>query len=63
MNISGIYKKYINLFIFLKYRNVPPESDGFTAVILTYDRVDSLFNVIKKISVSKFPSSCTFQNQ
>ena len=34
------------------FRNAPPESDGFTAVILTYDRIDSLFNVIKRISVS-----------
>ena len=34
------------------FRNTPSESDGFTAVILTYDRIDSLFNVIRRISVS-----------
>ncbi|XP_077999813.1 exostosin-2-like [Glandiceps talaboti] len=29
---------------------IPPRSQGFTAVILTYDRVDSLFKVIMEIS-------------
>ena len=38
--------------LFLSFRNTPSENDGFTAVILTYDRIDSLFNVIRRISVS-----------
>ncbi|XP_070534965.1 exostosin-2-like [Ptychodera flava] len=33
---------------------IPPKSQGFTAVILTYDRVESLFKVIMEIS--KTPS-------
>lgn len=33
---------------------IPPQSQGFTAVVLTYDRVDSLFRVITE--VSKVPS-------
>jgi len=28
----------------------PPNSEGFTAVVLTYDRVESLFNVISRIA-------------
>ena len=35
-------------------KSKPPAEDGFTAVILTYDRVESLFQVIK--SVSQTPS-------
>lgn len=35
-------------------KNIPPENDGFTAVILTYDRLESLFQVIK--SVAETPS-------
>ena len=34
------------LFLPLK----PPQSQGFTAVILTYDRLDSLFLIIKKVA-------------
>ncbi|TRY72016.1 hypothetical protein TCAL_09607 [Tigriopus californicus] len=30
--------------------NTPPESDGFTGVILTYDRLDSLFAVMNRIA-------------
>ncbi|XP_073434670.1 exostosin-2 isoform X2 [Dendrobates tinctorius] len=33
---------------------IPPQSQGFTAVVLTYDRVESLFRVITE--VSKVPS-------
>ncbi|XP_048448880.1 exostosin-2 [Rhincodon typus] len=33
---------------------IPPRSQGFTAVVLTYDRVESLFRVITEIS--KVPS-------
>lgn len=33
---------------------IPPRSPGFTAVVLTYDRVESLFRVITEIS--KVPS-------
>ena len=33
---------------------MPPAEDGFTAVILTYDRLSSLFQVIK--SVAETPS-------
>ena len=35
-------------------KNIPPAEDGFTAVILTYDRLSSLFQVIK--SVAETPS-------
>ena len=35
-------------------KNKPPAEDGFTAVILTYDRIESLFQVIR--SVSQTPS-------
>ena len=38
--------------IFMK--TLPPASDGFTAVILTYDRLASLYQVVK--SVSETPS-------
>ena len=30
--------------------NIPPASDGFTAVILTYDRLESLYQVIKSVA-------------
>ncbi|XP_063527034.1 exostosin-2 isoform X5 [Pongo pygmaeus] len=33
---------------------IPPQSQGFTAIVLTYDRVESLFRVITE--VSKVPS-------
>lgn len=33
---------------------IPPRAPGFTAVVLTYDRVESLFRVITEIS--KVPS-------
>ncbi|XP_040183984.1 exostosin-2 [Rana temporaria] len=33
---------------------IPPQSQGFTAVVLTYDRIESLFRVITE--VSKVPS-------
>lgn len=33
---------------------IPPRSPGFTAVVLTYDRIESLFRVITEIS--KVPS-------
>lgn len=33
---------------------IPPRTPGFTAVVLTYDRVESLFRVITEIS--KVPS-------
>lgn len=33
---------------------IPPQSQGFTAIVLTYDRVESLFRVIAE--VSKVPS-------
>ena len=46
------YRTCHSYTIFLHFRNTPSESDGFTAVILTYDRIDSLFNVIRRISVS-----------
>ena len=29
---------------------IPPRQNGFTAVILTYDRQESLFQVIKQLS-------------
>lgn len=35
-------------------RSIPPQSQGFTAIVLTYDRVESLFRVITE--VSKVPS-------
>merc|ERR1712223_1121143 len=35
-------------------KNIPPAEDGFTAVILTYDRLSSLYQVIK--SVAETPS-------
>lgn len=33
---------------------IPPQSQGFTAIVLTYDRVESLFRVITELS--KVPS-------
>lgn len=33
---------------------IPPRAPGFTAVVLTYDRIESLFRVITEIS--KVPS-------
>ena len=35
-------------------KNIPPAEDGFTAVILTYDRLSSLYQVVK--SVAETPS-------
>ena len=35
-------------------KNIPPAEDGFTAVILTYDRLSSLYQVIR--SIAKAPS-------
>uniref|UniRef100_A0A0K2T5T3 Exostosin-2 n=1 Tax=Lepeophtheirus salmonis TaxID=72036 RepID=A0A0K2T5T3_LEPSM len=34
----------------LSFQSTPPDNDGFTAVILTYDRLDSLINVVYQIS-------------
>lgn len=33
-------------------RHTPPNEDGFTAVILTYDRIESLFNVINSVAAT-----------
>ena len=31
---------------------MPPRTDGFTAVILTYDRLESLFRVIQQVALA-----------
>ena len=31
---------------------LPPKSQGFTAVILTYDRLESLFKIIQQVSLA-----------
>ena len=65
MNSGNLYNWFTCLFyrdwnlendiqspLFMK--NIPPAEDGFTAVILTYNRLSSLYQVIK--SVAETPS-------
>ena len=52
IDIIFILQNTIKNPLFLPLR--PPSSQGFTAVILTYDRLESLFQVIN--SVAKVPS-------
>ncbi|OCT83685.1 exostosin glycosyltransferase 2 L homeolog isoform X1 [Xenopus laevis] len=48
----SVQRSSVNNPLFLPI--IPPQSQGFTAVVLTYDRVESLFRVITEIS--KVPS-------
>lgn len=52
--LFGILQKWSSVSNPLFLPLIPPQSQGFTAIVLTYDRVESLFRVITE--VSKVPS-------